>query len=113
MPTLILPSWEPDATISESLEIARAITALSCIMNLSSAWYCRSFFNLPVTKSPHLRTCTAVGQKHREVNYGSAHQGLALPIMSTGAFERTHTEMPLDKIGYPTIIRTNNLSSAQ
>ena len=49
--TLILPSWDPDATISESREIARAMTALSCIMKRSSAWYCRSFFNRPVRKS--------------------------------------------------------------
>ena len=57
--TLTLPSCEPDATISESLEIASAITAVSCIMNLSSAWYCRSFFNFPDKKS---HTCSKTHQ---------------------------------------------------
>ena len=55
---LILPSCEPDASISESLLKLSARTAVSCIMNCSSAWYCRSFFNLPLMKS---HTCRHVG----------------------------------------------------
>lgn len=45
--TLILPSVDPDATISLSLLMSKQSTASSCIMNASSAWYCRSFFSFP------------------------------------------------------------------
>lgn len=41
----------PDTSSSESLEKPRLSTASSCIMNISSAWYCRSFFSRPVLAS--------------------------------------------------------------
>lgn len=48
--TLIFPSWLPDANISESRLNAKAKTASSIIINLSSAWNLRSFRSFPVVK---------------------------------------------------------------
>jgi hypothetical protein len=45
----------PDTSSSLSLENPRASTASSCIINISSAWNCRSFFKRPVRVS---HTCS-------------------------------------------------------
>ena len=49
--TFILPSREPEASMSPSSEKATARTASSCIMSNDSAWYVRSIRSFPVSQS--------------------------------------------------------------